>query len=359
MNNLWTFLIKGPLLIIDTINNFFNLFNLKILFELMFGFDIEDNNPIMKIPYFFIGFVIVFFLLILIIFAINFINEMIIDHNFNLAIKKSIFNSAKIIILLPLIPIIFIFISLISYGISELLPLIFKFDFHTNLATKLYYIGSEINFSTISSNNPNFNIPSNINSYNLFLETITVLTVLIMQLILFAGIIKNIVELFFLFIISPIILALSINSRMQRLSKFKNEVIDKAIKILINLISYYLFIYNFIFFSDFIKSNLNYLNIQTINIIGGVFIIGISLGSINFKLIMQKILFNQETIFFKNKKYSKKNLKVKNEIKSVYKNNKVNDQKEINYKSFYNTRINNNNLRGSAKYIQKWVNKNE
>lgn len=238
-NFFWTIAIQGPLVLINSFEPVIKILNGGLINSILFKN--TETFSFSTVPSEFWWFTIISLVIFSIIFSIQ---MLILQFKEIIEMKKKIIiclnNSVKAFVLIVLIPLFFYIanfcISSISLAISDI------FSNEISLSGYLWHIGN-INWDGISLATPlDFSIPSNINEYNLWGEVFTVWFVFCIIILTGILLIQKIVELFFLFIISPIVMTTMVLDEGKRAFIWKDLVIAKFLATTATTLGIYLFI---------------------------------------------------------------------------------------------------------------------
>ncbi|WP_338970858.1 Mbov_0396 family ICE element transmembrane protein [Spiroplasma endosymbiont of Labia minor] len=222
---IWGVLIKGPLLIISIADNIVKYLSSGITFDLLFGG--KENVSIDHIPFQFWLFALLALFFGVLLFVINYLVLLFKDE---LAVKERIIKSLKSTVMAIsftfIIPFAFILgmylVEFFQKGIDLALG-----GHSANLADTLYNLGNP-NWDGTSDNIPSdYSAPGNIKDYNMFIQILGVAFMIYIIVMLLLGLVKMVCDLFFLFIISPLICVTMISDNGQRLKTWNDMVISK------------------------------------------------------------------------------------------------------------------------------------
>lgn len=236
----WEIAIKGPLWLISGIFQAVQFISGSIYLQLIFGIDQKWNWN---------GFPPAFYAMI-IIGAIVLIIGLIVSIGFAMtkdgqalgsAIKNSFLHILYFGPLIFLVPaLIFIFGTLLQ-GINTALPQVFGNGSY-NIADSLYYVGNT-NGQTIMNSIPpsGYDTPADIWNWNVLVTAIAVLGVGVLLIIASITLVGKSIEIFFLFIFSPVIIGASILDHGKRLMVLKEMLISKMLVILVTVFGFFLY----------------------------------------------------------------------------------------------------------------------
>lgn len=251
----WVIFIQGPLQIVSYAADAIKYLTQGIFWNIFFntngvyknGVIVPPNINDVKIPWIFIGFVIISIFIGFLVFIWQLIKVTTITTNDTKMQKKGIINAIKFFILGFLvcfsIPALFFVLIAIMGFLSEAINLAFIGSSNkTSIADFLYLLGAPSGF-----NGPvpsNFSAPDDsvILNYNMLVECLGSWFALFALLIISWVIMLKVAELFFLMIISPFLAFSMPLDDGKRIISYKNLVISKALVILGNLIMYYVYV---------------------------------------------------------------------------------------------------------------------
>ncbi|WP_272456668.1 Mbov_0396 family ICE element transmembrane protein [Mycoplasma bradburyae] len=238
---IWWIIIWGPLKVIQGFSTVVSYLGGSLSLRLIFGVD-QDFN--------FNGFPNAFYILIgvgvvvgLILFISSLIVSMVVRGNDEtLKIKitngfKYAFIGMSLIFLIPIM--ILIFGSFLNF-LGIYIPRLFQQE-STNLADLMYYIGSPDGIGQARSGN--FDPPENIGNWNIIIQIIAVLFALISFLLLGIQLVVRTIEIFILFIFSPVIAFSSMSDNGGRLVILKNLILGKYLALMLDVIGFYIGVY--------------------------------------------------------------------------------------------------------------------
>ncbi|MDQ7983031.1 MAG: hypothetical protein REH79_02270 [Spiroplasma sp.] len=234
----WIIFIQGPLSLIAAFNTVLEYLTGGIINDLLFGSvtEFQWNN----IPIQFWWFVVLAFCL----FALIFVIQMII-----LIFKEAIETKTKFVIALQnavksfsfmfLIPIFFFLANFIVQNIAN--TVINHFGNNSNLANYLYNIGNP-HWDGNPTISDGYGPPGNIRDYNIMAQLLGTWFMLFAILMIGLILVQKIIELFFLFVISPIVMVVMVIDDGKSAYTWKDMVIAKFLASTATLIGYYIFI---------------------------------------------------------------------------------------------------------------------
>ena len=252
---LWIVFIQGPLLIVSYVADAIKYLTQGIFWNIFFdtngvyknGVITPPNLNDVKIPWIFIGFVIIAIFIGFLVFIWQVVKVTVTTNNDTKLQKKGIINAIKFFVLGFLvcfsIPALFFILIAIMGFLSEAINLAFTGSQKENgIADFLYLLGAPNNFSGPVPTN--FAPPDDdvILNYNILIEWLGSWFALFALLIVSWVIMLKTAELFFLMIISPFLAFSMPLDDGKRMVLYKNLVISKALVILGNLIMYYVYI---------------------------------------------------------------------------------------------------------------------
>lgn len=234
----WFIFIQGPLNLIAAFNKVLEFLTGGLITNILFGSSSEfhwDNIPMQ-----FWWFVVV----AISIFALIFTIQMIIllfkeSTETKTKLVAAIQNSTKAFAFMFLIPIFFFIANFIVESLA--LTVINHFGNSSNIAEYLYHIGDP-NWNGSASAPPNYGPPSNIGDYNMIAQIFGSWFMLFAIFMIGITLVQKVIELFFLFIISPIVMIVMVLDDGKAAFIWKDMVIAKFLASTGTLIGYYVFI---------------------------------------------------------------------------------------------------------------------
>lgn len=239
LNLFWFLLIQGPLNLIAAFTKVLHYLTGGIINDLLFGSAKDFSWD--SIPMQFFWFVIVAICIFSLIFTIQMIILIFQEATetktkFVLAIQ----NGVKAFIFMFLIPIFFFIANFIIQNFAN--TIINNFGSDNNIANYLWHIGDS-NWNGTGNGVPNdYGPPGNIRNYNLIVQIFGTWFMLFAIAIIGIILIQKIIELFFLFIISPIVMIVMVIDNGRAAFTWKDMVIAKFLASSSTLISYYIYI---------------------------------------------------------------------------------------------------------------------
>lgn len=236
---LWCVFIEGPLIIISAFNSIFNYLSGKFIQELLF----KTSNKFSwsNIPVAFWGFAIFAAVVICFIFWSQFIALLFTETK---EMKNKFVNCIKMTALgaitIFFIPVGFFFLNQIIIFFTANINNIFQMPNNNNIADLLWHLGDS-SWDGKTPVDPNYAPPGNILEYNIIIEIFAVWFILITMGLVSMILVQKNLELFFLFIISPIVAATMANDHGKRMNTWKDMVIAKSIATSATIVSYYTF----------------------------------------------------------------------------------------------------------------------
>lgn len=235
---LWFIFIQGPLNLIAAFSKVLEYLTGGIINDILFGSSKSfqwDNIPMQ-----FWWFMIIALCLFALIFTIQMIILMFKEAvetktKFVLAIQ----NAVKAFSFMFLIPIFFFLANFVIQNIAN--TVINNFGKGANIAQYLYHIGDP-NWDGQPINKPGFSVPSNISDYNIIAQIFGTWFMLYAVFMIGIILVQKIVELFFLFVISPIVMIVMVVDDGKAAFTWKDMVIAKFLAATATLIGYYIFI---------------------------------------------------------------------------------------------------------------------
>ncbi|WP_374696029.1 Mbov_0396 family ICE element transmembrane protein [Spiroplasma endosymbiont of Polydrusus formosus] len=236
---MWSIFVQGPLQLIASFNTVLNYLTGGVVGDLMFGSKQEfsfQNIP-MAFWYFFITALCLFSL----IFTITMIKILFQDATetktkFIVVLQ----NGSKAFVFIFLIPIFFFLANFAIAHISKMITSGFGGE-NGNIANYLYNIGNA-NWDGSGDNIPrNYSYPDNIGDFNMIAEVFGVWFMLFAMFMIGIALVQKIIELFFLFIISPwVMVAMTIDNGKGAFI-WKDMVIAKFLASTATLTGYFIF----------------------------------------------------------------------------------------------------------------------
>lgn len=238
LNLFWFIFIQGPLNLIAAFTKVLEYLTGGIINDLLFGSAKDFSWD--KIPTQFFWFVIVAICLFALIFTIQMIILIFQEATetktkFVLAIQ----NGVKAFIFMFLIPIFFFIANFIIQNFAN--TIINNFGNHNNIADYLWHIGDKYWNGTANGVPSDYGPPGNIRSYNLIVQIFGTWFMLFAIAIIGITLIQKVIELFFLFIISPLVMIVMVIDNGRAAFTWKDMVIAKFLASSATLISYYIY----------------------------------------------------------------------------------------------------------------------
>lgn len=234
----WFIFIQGPLNLIAAFTKVLEYLTGGIINDILFGStkDFQWNN----IPSQFWWFVVISLCLFALIFTIQMIVLMFKEAietktKFVLAIQ----NAVKAFSFMFLIPIFFFLANFVIQSLAN--TVINNFGNGSNIAQYLYHIGDP-SWDGKPINELGFPVPGNIGNYNMIAQLFGTWFMLYAVFMIGIILVQKIVELFFLFIISPIVMIVMVVDDGKAAFTWKDMVGAKFLASTATLIGYYIFI---------------------------------------------------------------------------------------------------------------------
>lgn len=236
---LWTVFVQGPLELINIFNSVLNYLSGGVIIDLMFGGNKSFSfNNIPQGFYIFLAIALVFFVLIYMI-------QLIV-----IQFKKSAETKSKVIKCLEssLLAWMFIFLIPIAFFILNALVMLLSqaiisgFSNNTSIADYLYHVGDPGWDGTVNNTPANFGAPSNIKQWNMFAEIVGCCFMLYIFFMLGMILVQKIIELFFLFVIAPLVMIAMVLDDGKAANLWKDMVIAKFLATTATLTSFFVFI---------------------------------------------------------------------------------------------------------------------
>ncbi|WP_342262495.1 MULTISPECIES: Mbov_0396 family ICE element transmembrane protein [unclassified Spiroplasma] len=236
---IWSIFVQGPLQLIGSFNNVLNYLTGGVVGDLMFGS--KQEFSFQNIPMAFWYFVITAICLFSLIFTITMIKILFQDATetktkFIVALQ----NGSKAFIFIFLIPIFFFLANFAIANIAKMITSGFGGE-NGNIANYLYNIGNT-NWDGSGDNIPsNYSYPDNIGDFNMIAEVFGVWFMLFAMFMIGIALVQKIIELFFLFIISPWVMVIMTIDNGKGAFIWKDMVIAKFLASTATLTGYFIF----------------------------------------------------------------------------------------------------------------------
>ncbi|MGL5268517.1 MAG: Mbov_0396 family ICE element transmembrane protein [Spiroplasma sp.] len=239
MKLVWFLFVQCPLSLIAAFSKVLEYLTGGIINDILFGSakDFQWNN----IPIQFWWFVIIAFCIFSLVFTIQMIVLM-----FNEATKAktkfvlAIQNGVKAFIFMFLIPIFFFLANFIIQNLAN--TIINNFGNNSNIAQYLWHIGDPTWDGTANRVPDDYSFPDNINQYNMLAQIFGTWFMLFAVFMIGIILVQKIIELFFLFVISPIVMVVMVVDDGKAAFTWKDMVGAKFLASTGTLIGYYIFI---------------------------------------------------------------------------------------------------------------------
>lgn len=235
----WFIFVQGPLNLIAAFNKVLEYLTGGIITDILFGSakDFNWNN----IPLQFWWFVIVAICVFSLVFTIQMLVLLFKEATetktkFVLAVQ----NAVKAFGFMFLIPIFFFLANFIIQSLAS--TVINNFADNSNIAQYLWHIGDKSWDGTGNNVPPDFSVPPNISSYNMIAQVFGTWFMLFAIFMIGITLVQKIIELFFLFVISPIVMVVMVVDDGKAAFTWKDMVGAKFLASTGTLISYYIFI---------------------------------------------------------------------------------------------------------------------
>ncbi|QIA67743.1 Mbov_0396 family ICE element transmembrane protein [Spiroplasma citri] len=236
---IWSIFVKGPLQLIASFNTVLNYLTGGVVGDLMFGS--KQEFSFQNIPMAFWYFVITALCLFSLIFTITIIKILFQDATetktkFIVALQ----NGSKAFVFIFLIPIFFFLANFAIANIAKMITSGFGGE-NGNIANYLYNIGNA-NWDGSGDNIPsNYSYPDNIGDFNMIAEVFGVWFMLFAMFMIGIALVQKIIELFFLFIISPWVMIIMTVDNGKGAFIWKDMVIAKFLASTATLTGYFIF----------------------------------------------------------------------------------------------------------------------
>lgn len=236
---LWLIFVQGPLNLISTFNKVLEYLTGGIINDLLFGSSKTFHWN--KIPAQFWWFIVIALCLFGLIFTIQMIILMFQEAaesktKFVLAIQ----NAIKAFGFMFLIPIFFFLANFIVQNLAN--TVINNFGHGNNIAEYLWHIGDPKWDGSANGVPSDFSYPENLSEYNMTAQIFGTWFMLFSVFIIGIILVQKIIELFFLFIISPVVMIVMVIDNGKAAFTWKDMVIAKFLASTATLIGYYIFI---------------------------------------------------------------------------------------------------------------------
>ncbi|AKM52746.1 Mbov_0396 family ICE element transmembrane protein [Spiroplasma mirum] len=236
---IWSIFVQGPLQLIASFNTVLNYLTGGVVGDLMFGS--KQEFSFQNIPMAFWYFVITALCLFSLIFTITIIKILFQDATetktkFIVALQ----NGSKAFVFIFLIPIFFFLANFAIANIAKMITSGFGGE-NGNIAKYLYNIGNT-NWDGSGDNIPsNYAYPDNIGDFNMIAEVFGVWFMLFAMFMIGIALVQKIIELFFLFIISPWVMVIMTIDNGKGAFIWKDMVIAKFLASTATLTGYFIF----------------------------------------------------------------------------------------------------------------------
>ncbi|WP_346350235.1 Mbov_0396 family ICE element transmembrane protein [Spiroplasma endosymbiont of Calodromius spilotus] len=236
---IWSIFVQGPLQLIGSFNNVLNYLTGGVVGDLMFGS--KQEFSFQNIPMAFWYFVITALCLFSLIFTITMIKILFQDATeaktkFIVALQ----NGSKAFVFIFLIPIFFFLANFAIANIAKMITSGFGGE-NGNIANYLYNIGNKYWDGSGDNIPSNYAYPDNIGDFNMIAEVFGVWFMLFAMFMIGIALVQKIIELFFLFIISPwVMVAMTIDNGKGAFI-WKDMVIAKFLASTATLTGYFIF----------------------------------------------------------------------------------------------------------------------
>lgn len=235
---IWWLLIQGPLSLIASFDKVLDYLTGGIINDILFGS--TEQFSWNKIPVQFWWFVIIAIVISSLIFVIQMTILMFQEAaetktKFVIAIQ----NGLKAFIFIFLIPIFFFIANFIIQNLASSIKISFTKD--ANLANYLWHIGDSLWDGSNNSVPEDYGPPDNIDDYNMIAQIFGTWTMLITILVVGMILVQKIIELFFLFVVAPIVMIVMVIDNGKAAFMWKDMVIAKFLASTATLTGYYIF----------------------------------------------------------------------------------------------------------------------
>lgn len=235
---IWLIFVQGPLQLISSFNTFLNYLTGGVVGDLMFGS--KQKFSFQNIPMAFWYFVITALCLFSLIFTITMIKILFQDATETKKFIVALQNGSKAFVFIFLIPIFFFLANFAIANIAKMITSGFGGE-NGNIANSLYNIGNK-NWDGSGDNIPsNYSYPDNIGNFNMIAEVFGVWFMLFSMFMIRIALVQKIIELFFLFIISPWVMVIMTIDNGKGAFIWKDMVIAKFLASTATLTGYFIF----------------------------------------------------------------------------------------------------------------------
>ncbi|WP_346350362.1 Mbov_0396 family ICE element transmembrane protein [Spiroplasma endosymbiont of Calodromius spilotus] len=236
---IWSIFVQGPLQLIGSFNNVLNYLTGGVVGDLMFGS--KQEFSFQNIPMAFWYFVITALCLFSLIFTITMIKILFQDATetktkFIVALQ----NGSKAFVFIFLIPIFFFLANFAIANIAKMITSGFGGE-NGNIANYLYNIGNKYWDGSGDNIPSNYAYPDNIGDFNMIAEVFGVWFMLFAMFMIGIALVQKIIELFFLFIISPWVMVVMTIDNGKGAFIWKDMVIAKFLASTATLTGYFIF----------------------------------------------------------------------------------------------------------------------
>ncbi|MBE4704424.1 Mbov_0396 family ICE element transmembrane protein [Spiroplasma platyhelix] len=235
----WFIFVQGPLNLISAFNTVLEYLTGGLITDILFGSSTEFNWN--NIPVQFWWFVVVALCIFSLVFTIQMIVLMFKESVETKAkFVQAIQNSVKAFGFMFLIPIFFFLANFIIQSLA--MTVINHFGNNSNIAQYLWHIGDPTWDGTANNVPGDFSVPGNVNDYNMMAQVFGTWFMLFAIFMIGITLIQKIIELFFLFVISPIVMIVMVVDDGKAAFSWKDMVGAKFLASTGTLVSYYIFI---------------------------------------------------------------------------------------------------------------------
>lgn len=240
LNTIWFIFIQGPLNVISAFSQIINYLGGTLILKLLFG--INEDWSFSGLPPAFFGLIGVGVIIGLIMFVSSLVVSQASGKDEEMKIK--IINGFKFAVigmsLIFLIPLMVLIFGLLLNALGTFIPQFFGSG-SLDLGSVLYYIGSPNGIGPDRLGD--FSAPDNIGSYNMIIQLIGVLFCLISFVLVGIQLVVKTIEIFILFVFSPVVAFSSVTDNGARIVILKNMILSKYLVVLIDIMGFFICVY--------------------------------------------------------------------------------------------------------------------
>lgn len=235
---IWTIFIQGPLALINVFTLVLNYITGGIITDILFGS--SNTFDFGNLPSSFWWFVIVAASVFIIVFGVQIIVIQFKEHTENKTkLVQALYSGCKAFAFMFLIPVFFFIANLCISGLSK--AAIAGFSGNGNIAQYLWHLGDPSWDGTANGVPSDFGAPDNIKSYNMMAEIFGTWFMIFAVFMIGLILVQKVIELFFLFIISPAPMICMVLDDGKRAFVWKDMVIAKFLASTATLIGFNIF----------------------------------------------------------------------------------------------------------------------